>query len=346
MNSYYGPCDLRPSRRNMMNCRINAADPRIAVQPGTPLAEAARLLVQLDRQNGLIADDAEWRQVPDDMERSFVAQKALSRASRPKSAPDHPMTPREAPIFIENIVAKGKQGWLQFGIDGREWVALASPQPVLPGAITFTPVDPTFQSWRGNAIECSRNNVYSLIHAGTTLALVLPDSVIGFNNHRAGDSLSQQHLNCGARPVGLDWLAIEQAIMVQQTIEEGVPTLWDNPRLYPVPAVIACGSSEFVTNSLAEAVLKWDTLDGRTGNLLFLGPHLGRPLTGVLFPRVSTWQKAVGFRSGAIAFCELSGVFVVTESDEFDQIERGVFNFNQFWRALRSVAPPVGHVLR
>lgn len=329
-----------------MSCRITAADPRIPLQPGTPLVEAAKRLVQTDRQNGLIDDGAEWRQVPDDRDKSFAAQRALGRAGRPKSTPDHPMTPSEAPIFLENVLAKGKQGWLRVDIDGREWAALASPTPVLPGAITFTPVDPTFQSWRGNAAECAPSSVYSLLRAGTTLAVALPDSVIGFNNHRAGDSLPQQHLNGGSRPLGLDWLAIEQAILGQPAIKEGVPVLWNNSRLYPVPAVIACGSGEFVANALTDAVLTWDTRDGRTGNLLFLGPHLGRPLTGVFFPRVSTWQRAVGFRSGAIAFCELAGVFVVSDSDEFDQIERGIYDYMHFWRALRSVAPPVGHVLR
>jgi hypothetical protein len=329
-----------------MKCQIAQADPRIAVQPGTPLAEALKRLIQTDRLNGLIDDSAEWRQVPDSSGKSFAAQQALGRAGRPKSTPDHPMTPSEAPIFLKNVLAKGKQGWLQFDIDGQDWVALASPQPVLPGAITFTPACPTFQSWNGNAAECGRGSVYSLLHAGTTLAEALPDSVIGFNNHHAGDSLPQQHLNCGSRPPGLDWLAIEQALLGESQIKEGVPALWSNPRLYPVPAVIACGSGEFVANALTDAVLNWDTRDGRTGNLLFLGPHLDRPLTAVFFPRVSIWQKAVGFRSGAIAFCELAGVFVVSDRDEFDQIERGIYDYMHFWRALQSVAPPVGHSLR
>jgi len=329
-----------------MSCRIKAVDPRIPLPPGTPVPEATKRLLQADRQNGLISDAAEWRQVPDNTGKSFAAQQALGRAGRPKSTGERPMTPSEAPIFLKNVLAKGKQGWLRIDIDDREWAALASPTPVLPGAITFTPVDPTFQSWRGNAAECLRENVYSLFHAATTLAAALPDSVIGFNNHWAGDSLPQQHLNSGSRPPGLDWLAVEQAILSQPAIKEGVPVLWNDPRLYPVPAVLACGSGEFITNALTDAVLTWDTRDGRTGNLLFLGPHLGRPLTGVFFPRVSTWQRGVGFRSGAIAFCELAGVFVISDGDEFDQIERGIYDYMHLWRALRSVAPPVGHVLR
>jgi hypothetical protein len=195
-----------------MNCQITAADPRIPLQPGALLVEAAKRLVQTDRKNGLIDDGAEWRQVPNERDKSFAAQRALGRAGRPKSTPDHPMTPTEAPIFFGNVRAKGKQGWLQLDIDGLEWAALASPTPVLPEAITFTPVDPTFQSWRGNADECAHDSVYSLLHAGTALAVALPDSVIGFNNHLAGDSLPQQHLNGGSRPLAwIGWRSNRQS---------------------------------------------------------------------------------------------------------------------------------------
>ena len=80
------------------------------------------------------------------------------------------------------------------------------------------------------------------------------------------------HINFGERLEGIDRLPIETEI--RRADPTGVQSLviLGQDGSYPIPAVVAQGTEEFVAGALADAVMAWDTGRGRTGNLMFWVP--------------------------------------------------------------------------
>lgn len=325
-----------------MSIRINQVDDRIPFIGESSLAESFSALVETDTQAGNVSvGTAEWRQIVNTNGRYWVIKEAPHRANRPGLDQAKPMTPRDAPIFFDNVLAKKQQSWVTLTVEGIELVALTNPNPHLPYGVTLAWRAPERQTWNGGNFEETRARVGMITTVGAALAERLPGSVLGYNNLDAGPSLPQLHLNLGSRPAGMELFPIEGEILSQAAQNQIHVFALDQNREYPAPAVIVRGTADSIADALSSAVLAWATEPGRTGNLMFLGPHHGQPLTGVFWPRVSTWQRAPGFRSGAIAFCELAGLFVVSHPSDIEDVERGAFDYRHFWRVLRSTVSPI-----
>jgi hypothetical protein len=320
-----------------MELAIQDADLRMKVDRTTTLAALLDIVVGLDTRLGNIAVSVcDMRQVVDPKGRdAWYVVNAQHRAKRP--GVDRSLQPEDSPILLDNVRAVGKQCWASFRLGDTPLVVLANPSPHVTGTVTIASLHADPQTWRADDARATPKRVRSVASLMTALAEHLPGRYVSFNNDGSGNSLSQFHISVNRHPEGVDELPIERAISLHRGHRSGGTWVLGLHDEYPLPTIVVAGNGSEVSHALAAAIVGWDTQPDRTGNVL-VRATAGGEIVATFWPRTRTWRRAPGFRSGEIAFMELSGCFVISNRADFAAVECGRYDYNHFWLVLQGVA--------
>jgi hypothetical protein len=207
----------------------------------------------------------------------------------------------------------------------------------MPGTVLITKVAEDLQSWRGSSPGETGKRVEALLELLLNLSLYLPAWRLSYNNIHSGQSLSQWHVCANVLPPGVEQLPVEREVEQHAVGKRDVVFALSECRNYPVPVFAAIGRHPYVVENVARAVCDWDLLPEATGNLMVHDPGNGLS-TGLFWPRVTTWRRAPGFRSGEIAVLELAGYFILSHKGDLTALASGKHMYRHFWSVLRSVA--------
>jgi hypothetical protein len=223
---------------------------------------------------------------------------------------------------------------------GTELVAYANPKPHMPGTVLITKIEADLQTWRADSPAATLARIRDLAKLLVALSGHLPDRYISFNNMYAGHSLNQWHVSVNTPPLGIEHWPVEQQIKREMfRSREGLLALGGS-NSYPTPVFAAIGKPDSVAEKLVDAIVDWDTVPEATGNLTVVQHSQSGLMTGLFWPRVSTWRRAPGFQSGEIASLELAGYFLLSHESDLAGVASGKYSYWHFWRVLRSVADP------
>jgi hypothetical protein len=242
------------------------------------------------------------------------------------------LRPRDAPIFLENVLARGKQCWLRFRIGEAELVALSNPSPHLKRTITVTTLAEEHQTWRATDRSASREKIRRLSGLAVKLALISPHRYVSFNGSDAGNSLPQFHFCVNQLPESVPRFPIER---VTPAVQSNRLHMIGRCQEYPFACVAIEGSAGYVAQSLSAVIRSWDTESDRTGN--FMVRHDLDTTRAFFWPRMSSLRRSPEFASGEIAFMELSGFLLVSALEDLSALEVGSFSHERVCRILQSV---------
>lgn len=143
----------------------------------------------------------------------WLVNRQPHRASRP-GASGKILRPRDAPIFLGNVLARGNQCWLRFRIGEVELVALSNPNPHLQRTITVTTLAEEHQTWRGANPVATRERIRKISGLAIALAAASPRRYVSFNGPYAGNSLPQFHFCLNQLPDSVAHFPIERVATV------------------------------------------------------------------------------------------------------------------------------------
>jgi hypothetical protein len=316
---------------------IHDTDPRLVIDTPT-LAGLLDAVLALDSRLGNIAPSADHlKQIVDCTgRRAWYVIEALHRASRPGVG--RRGKPEDSPIFLDNVRTAGKQCWATFALGDARLVGLANPSPHVDGTLTITSMQADPQTWRAEAASATVARIKRILGLMVALAGRLPGRYVSFNNDGSGNSLSQFHVTVNRCPQGIDEWPVDRAIARHAHRGRNGRLILGPEGEYPVPTIVISGPDEAVVERMSQVIAEWDTQPDRTGNVIARRRPAEQAVTAVFWPRSRAWRYAPGFRSGEIAFMELSGCFVASNQDDVASIDCGKYDYRHFWRVLRAVA--------
>jgi hypothetical protein len=191
--------------------------------------------------------------------------------------------PRDSPIFFGSVRAAGRQCWVRFESASAELVALANPNPHLPGTVNVTTAWEHPQLLRLSASSGKDATSGAWTDLAVALSEDLPGRYVSFNGPWAGNSLDQFHFSVNNPPEGMGLLPIEDAINRERAKDPRAVMALNS---YPAAAVVFVGKPTRVAEQIARAIESWMSTPQRTGNGMVRS--VDGITTAVFWPRLST----------------------------------------------------------
>ncbi len=244
-------------------------------------------------------------------------------------------------LCLENIFwqQKGLEIGYRIDINGREYIALCNPFPLMECHMTITSGKHEPQQWMDE--KGSGKKIERVVSDLLELASRSPGFIFFYNGPKAGATIEEHlHFHAFKRPIGQDPYPMEEEANRQLHERQAPPFHLSE---YPITTIFFRGKKEEIAEGVSNCIQQWtescENWQNLSANIIcsYREDKNGEAIMDLyLVPRDILFSKAPG-RTGIVGGLEVLGEIVFSSPEEGQLINSGKIDYNYIWSILKSV---------